>query len=65
MADVKKEYIYAAGKDNGASGDAISAAASNTYYIPMKREQSMGLAVIGGTAAAKITLQVPVPQISF
>lgn len=57
MADVKKEYIYAVGKDNGASGDAISAAASDTYYIPMKREQSMGLVVIGGTAAAKITLK--------
>ena len=58
MADVKKEYIYAVGKDNGASGDAISAAASDTYYIPMKREQSMGLVVTNaGSSSANIVLK--------
>ena len=57
MAHIKKEVSSAAGKDNGAAGDKITTAASNTYYVPMKREQSMGLAVIGGTAAAKITLK--------
>ena len=57
MADVKKDPIYASGKDNGAAGDKIAAAAGSTYYIPMKREQSMGLALIGGSAASKVTLK--------
>lgn len=57
MADIKKDLIYAAGTDNGAVGDKITTASGNTYYIPMKREQSMGLVVVGGTGAAKITLK--------
>ncbi len=57
MADIKKNLIYAAGADNGATGDKITTAEGNTYYIPMKREQSMGLAVLGGTNAAKIALK--------
>ncbi len=51
MADIKKEYIYAVGADNGASGEIINATAGNTYYVPMQREQGMGLAVISDSGA--------------
>lgn len=58
MADIKKDLIYAAGTDNGAAGDKITTASGNTYYIPMKREQSMGLVVTNaGSSSANIVLK--------
>ncbi len=58
MADVKKDFIYAVGMDGGASGQAISATTGNTYLIPMKREQGMGLVVInGGSSSVNVTVK--------
>ena len=57
MAETKKALIYAAGMDNGATGDIITTNATDTFLVPMKREQSMGLAIVGGSSAAKITLK--------
>ncbi len=57
MANVKKELIYAVGADNGVAGEPISANTANTFYLPMQREQGMGLCVIGGSTEAKIVLK--------